>query len=443
MTIVTGKKISRRMLLRGAGAVVALPLLDAMHPALAAPAKTVRHARRIGVVYVPNGIVMNDWLPAGTGKDYAFTRILKPLEPFRQDITVLSQLSNHAAGKAKGGGHARASGSFLSGMPPKYTAGADVQAGITFDQVAAKQWASEVRVPSLQLGCEDSRMVGNCDTGSSCAYTNSLSWKDPDTPLAVEVNPRSVFERLFGTMDPSLSPEVRARRALYRKSILDLTRDHTQRLISDLGGSDRRKMDEYLTSIREVEQRIASAEKDSRVPPVEKPSGIPFEFTEYVKLMFDLQVIAFQSDLTRVSTMMLGREGSVRTYPEIGVPDPHHPLTHHRGHPDFIEKVTKINCFHVELFAHFLGKLRDTNDGDGSLLDHSVILYGGALSDGNQHSNHNLPLLLAGHAGGLKGGMHYAAEPKTPAANLFVAMLNQAGVETGAFADSTGRLDIA
>lgn len=442
MTFVTGKHLSRRTLLQGIGSTIALPMLDAMRPAFAGPANA-KQVRRMAVVYVPNGIVMNQWTPVATGAEYEFSRILKPLEPFRKDVTLVSGLANLAATKAKGGGHAKASGSFLSGTPPKYTAGADVRAGITFDQIAAKQWASELRVPSLQLGCEDSRMVGNCDTGSSCAYTNSLSWKDPETPLAVEVNPRSVFERLFGTVDPSLDPQTRERRALYRKSILDRTRENAQKIAAEVGASDKRKLDEYLTGIREVERRIQDSEKDTRLPPIEKPSGIPFEFSQYVKLMFDLQVIAFQSDLTRVSTMMLGREGSVRTYPEIGVPDPHHPLTHHRGHPDFIEKVTKINCYHVELFAYFIEKLRSTTDGDGSLLDHSAILYGGALSDGNQHSNTNLPLLVAGHAGGIRGGRHVVTEARTPAANLFVQMLNSVGVELESFADSTGRLDLS
>lgn len=288
-------------------------------------------------------------------------------------------------------------------------------------------------------------MVGNCDTGSSCAYTNSLSWRDPETPLAVDVNPRSVFERLFGTMDPSLDAATRARRLLYKKSILDVTREDTKALAGSLGAADKRKLDEYFTSIREVETRIAKAEKSPDALPVgEKPPGIPFEFAEYVKLMFDLQVIAWQSDITRVSTMMIGREGSVRTYPEIGVPDPHHPLTHHRGHPDFIEKVTKINCLHVELFSHFLEKLKSTKDGDGTLLDHAAILYGGALSDGNQHSNHNLPLVVAGHAGGLRGGRHVAAPAKTPAANLFLELMERVGAGPGGgqFADSTGRLDL-
>ncbi len=442
MTFLTGKHLDRRTLLKGVGAAIALPALDAMRPALGAAVKSAKQPSRLAVVYVPNGVIMKDWKPAEAGKDFTYTRILKPLEPFREHVTVISGLANDAANHAQGGGHAKASGSFLSGVPPKYTAGPDVHAGVTFDQVAAKHWATETRVGSLQIGCEDARMVGNCDTGSSCAYTNSLSWKDPDTPLAVEVNPRSVFERLFGSVDPSLSPEVRARRALYRKSILDQTRDNTQRLMLGLGPADRRKMDEYLTGVREVEARITSAEKDQIAPPVEKPSGIPFEYADYVKLMFDLQVIAFQADLTRVSTMMLGREGSVRTYPERGVPDPHHPLTHHRGHPDFIEKVTKINCYHVELFAGFVQKLKSTADGDGTLLDHSAILYGGALSDGNAHSNFDLPLLVAGRLGGIRGGQYITAEAKTPVANLFVQLLNRAGLEMERFADSTGQLDL-
>jgi len=439
MNFVTRKHISRRTLLRGMGTVIALPALDAMFPALASSPKP---PRRIAVVYVPNGIIMNAWKPEAAGADFAFTRILKPLEPYRNDVTVLSGLANHAAEKGKGGGHAKATGSFLSAAPPKYTAGADVHAGITFDQIVAQNCGSETRVRSLQLGCEDSRMVGNCDTGSSCAYTNTLSWRNADTPLAVEVNPRSVFERMFGTVDPSLPADVRERRALYRKSILDATRGDAQRLIAEVGPADRRKMDEYLTGIRELEQRIAAAEKDPVTPPSEKPSGIPFEYKDYVKLMFELQAIGFQSDLTRVSTMMLGREGSVRTYPEIGVADPHHPLTHHRGHPDFIERVTKINCFHAELFAGFLDRLKSTPDGDGTLLDHSAILYGSALSDGNAHSNVDLPLVLAGHAGGLKGGRHIASERGTPVANLFVELMNAVGLETEHFGDSTGRVDL-
>ncbi len=439
MNILDRKRFSRRTLLRGAGAAIALPMLEAMQTAGAASAGSPT-ARRIAVVYVPNGVIMNEWLPGTTGLEFAFPRILKPLAAFRDDLTLISGLANEAASKVRGGGHAKASGSFLSGTPPKYTAGADVHAGVTFDQIAARRWAAETRVPSLQLGCEDARMVGNCDTGSSCAYTNSLSWKDADTPLQVEVNPRSVFERLFGTVDPSLSPEARARRTLYRRSILDVTRDQTRQLEATLSVRDKQRMDQYLTSIREVEQRLSAAEKDSLIPTVEKPAGIPFAYSDYVKLMFDLQVVAFQSDITRVATMMLGREGSVRTYPEIGVSDPHHPLTHHRGHPDFIEKVTRINCHHVELFAYFLQRLKGTSDGEGTLLDHSAILYGSAISEGNNHSYTNLPLLMAGGTDGKSQGRHVAAPPQ-PVANLFVGILNRAGIPTHSLGDSTGRFD--
>lgn len=439
MNILEQKRFSRRTLLRGTGAAIALPMLEAMQ-AVGAAATGKPAVRRIAVVYVPNGVIMNEWLPGVTGRDFPLPRILKPLAAFRNDLTLISGLANDPASKVRGGGHAKASGSFLSGTPPKYTAGADVHAGVTFDQIAARQWATATRVPSLQLGCEDARMVGNCDTGSSCAYTNSLSWKDADTPLQVEVNPRSVFERLFGTLDPSLSPEARARRTLYRRSILDITREQTRQLESTLGVTDKRRMDQYLTAIREVEQRISAAEKDSLIPTVEKPAGIPFAYSDYVKLMFDLQVVAFQSDITRVSTMMLGREGSVRTYPEIGVPDPHHPLTHHRGHPDFIEKVTRINCHHVELFAYFLQRLKGTPDGEGTLLDHSAILYGSAISEGNNHSYTNLPLLLAGGTEGRQQGRHVAAPPQ-PVANLFVGMLNRAGIPTQSLGDSTGPFD--
>lgn len=439
MNILERKRFSRRTLLRGTGVALALPLLDAMQ-SVAADSTNRPTVRRVAVVYVPNGVIMQDWMPTTTGRDFALPRILKPLAAFREDLTLISGLANEAASKARGGGHAKASGSFLSGAPPKYTAGADVHAGVTFDQVAARQWAAETRVSSLQLGCEDARMVGNCDTGSSCAYTNSLSWKDADTPLRVEVNPRSVFERLFGTLDPSLSPAMRARRTLYRRSILDVTREQTRQLEATLGVTDKRRMDQYLTAIREVEQRISTAENDTQIPAIEKPAGIPFTYSDYVKLMFDLQVVAFQSDLSRVSTMMLGREGSVRTYPEIGVPDPHHPLTHHRGHPDFIEKVTRINCHHVELFAYFLQRLKGTPDGEATLLDHSTILYGSAISEGNSHSYTNLPLLLAGGTGGTRQGRHVAASPQ-PVANLFVDILDRAGIPTRSFGDSTGRFD--
>ncbi len=285
MNFVTRKNLSRRALLRGTGLAIGLPFLDAMQPALASSSAKPQ-ARRVAVVYVPNGIIMKDWTPDGDGLE--FKRILKPLEPYREHVNLITGLSNLASEKAKGGAHAKASGSFLSGAIPKYTAGADVHAGTTFDQVAAQHFAGQTRVPSLQLGCEDSRMIGNCDTGSSCAYTNTLSWKNPDTPMAVEVNPRSVFERLFGTMDPSLDAATRARRALYRNSILDLTKESTESLNRQLGAMDKRKLEEYLTSIREVEQGIRKAEQEPlEIPVGEKPSGIPLLFSEYVKLKFE------------------------------------------------------------------------------------------------------------------------------------------------------------
>lgn len=442
MNFITRRQMSRRTLLRGAGTAIALPLLDAMFPAMSRAAAPVR---RLTVVYVPNGIIMKDWTPAATGSDFEFTRILKPLEAFRSDLTVVSGLASTASLKTPGGGdHAKATGSFLSGTAPKRTVGADVQSGVTFDQIAAKHVGGDSRVASLQLSCEDPRMVGNCDTGYSCAYTNCLSWKDSETPMPPEVNPRSVFERLFGTVDPSLDPATRARRALYRKSILDLTQESARRIEADLGASDKRKVDEFLTSIRDVEKQIADAEKDTRkvVAPIDKPSGIPFEFADYLKLMYDLQAIAMQADLTRVTTLLVGREGSVRTYPEIAVPDPHHPLTHHRNNPDFIEKVTKVNAYHVELFAYFLGKLKATPDGEGTLLDHSSILYGSALSDGNAHSHQNLPLLVAGNAGGHGGGRHVIAPKDTPATNLFLTLMNNVGVNEDKVGDSTGRFEL-
>lgn len=446
--IITRKHLPRRTFLRGLGAAaIALPVLDAMTPALATTGSAVTKApTRLSFVYVPNGIVMKDWTPQGTGTNFEFTRILKPLESMREDLFVLSGLEDHN-GNALGDGpgdHARAGASFLTGVHCKKTAGADIQAGISADQIAAQAIGAKTRFPSLELGCEDSRTVGNCDSGYSCAYTNSLSWRTPTTPMPPEVNPRMAFERLFGTLDLSLDPATRTRRAEYRKSILDMVRDDTQNLIGTLGQADRRKIDEYLYAVREIEKRIASAEKDNTdvLPTIEKPAGIPITFHEYAKLMYDLQVMAFQTDLTRVTTLVMGREGSMRVYPEIGVPDPHHPLTHHRNNPEWIEKVAKINCLHTEMFAYYLKKLKDTPDGDGTLLDHSMIVYGSGLSDGNRHSHEDLPVLLAGGGGGsLKPGRHIAYKQGTPLTNLYLTLLDRMGVQPEMIGDSTGRLE--
>ena len=445
--IVTRKHLPRRTFLKGLGTAIALPMLDSMVPALASTSGARTKApTRLSFVYVPNGIVMNDWTPQGEGKNFEFTRILKPLERFREDLFVLSGLDDHN-GNALGDGagdHARAGASFLTGVHCKKTAGADIQNGISADQIAAQKLAGETRLPSIELGCEDSRTVGNCDSGYSCAYTNSISWRTPTTPMPPEINPRMAFERLFGTVDLSLAPEVRARRAQYRKSILDLVREDTQKLVKTLGTADRRKIDEYLYAVREMEKRIESAEKETREvkPSIEKPGGIPITFTDYVKLMYDLQVVAFQTDLTRVATLMIGREGSLRVYPEIGVSDPHHPLTHHRNNPEWIEKVAKINCLHTELFAYFLDKLKSTPDGDGTLLDHSMVIYGSGLSDGNRHKHENLPILLAGRGdGSLKPGQHIIYKPGTPLTNLYLTLLDRMGVRPESIGDSTGKLE--
>jgi len=442
--ILTRKHLPRRTFLKGIGAAVALPMLDAMAPAL--PSTSKKAPVRLSFVYVPNGIVMKDWTPKGEGKDFQFSRILKPLEPFREDLFILSGLDDHN-GNALGDGpgdHARAGASFLTGVHPKKTAGADIQGGVSADQVAAQEIGSKTRLPSIELGCEDSRTVGNCDSGYSCAYTNSISWRTSTTPMPPEINPRLVFERLFGAEDFSLDPETRARRRQYRKSILDLVRQDTEKLVKKLGPTDRRKIDEYLSAVREIEKRIEKAEKENRelTPTIEKPAGIPVEFTDYAKLMYDLQVVAFQADLTRIGTLMIGREGSNRVYPEIGIPDPHHPLTHHRNNPDWIEKVARINCLHVELFAYFIEKLKCTQDGDGTLLDHSMIVYGSGLSDGNRHTHENLPILLVGRGdGSLKPGRHIVYKQGTPITNLYLTLLDRMGVQPEKIGDSTGELE--
>ena len=453
--IVTRRQLPRRTFLRGMGAAIALPALDAMTPAFAARSfaagrfveagSAATGPTRLSFVYVPNGITMADWTPAAEGTGFELTRIMKPLAEFRQDTLVLSGLA-HRNGTALGDGpgdHARAAASYLTGVHPRKTAGADIQNGISVDQVAAQHLAGQARFSSLELGCDDSRTVGNCDSGYSCAYTNSLAWRGPSTPMPPETNPRLVFERLFGDIDTSLPPETRARRLLHRRSILDLVTARTNELMGDLGTSDRRKLDEYLSSIREIEVRIERAEKDLNglTPGIDKPSGVPVLYADYVNLMFDLQLVAFQTDSTRIVTMMMGREGSMRTYPEIGVPDPHHPLTHHRGNPEWIEKVTQVNTMHMELFAGFLKKLRETPDGDGTLFDHSMIVYGSGLSDGNKHTHDDLPVLITGRAGNLRLGRHVIYDKGTPMTNLFLTVLDRMGVPAERLGDSTGAIE--
>jgi len=442
--IVIGKHLPRRTFLKGLGAAVALPMLDAMTPAFAAPALK-QTPTRLAFTYIPNGVTLEAWTPAAGGRDFAFTRILKPLEGLREHTLVITGLAQQNANAlADGAGdHARAAACYLTGVHPRKTAGADIQAGVSVDQIAAGAIGGDTRYPSIELGCDESRTVGNCDSGYSCAYTNSLSWRGPTSPMPPETNPRLAFERLFGGIDAGLDPATRAIRRRERRSILDVVAERTNALVGSLGPSDRRKMDEYLTSVREIERRVEIAERDTRevTPDFEMPSGVPVLFADYASLMFDMQAIAFQADLTRVSTLMLGREGSLRTYPEIGVPDPHHPLTHHRDNPEWIEKVTKVNVLHMELFAKFIAKLAATPDGDGTLLDHSIVVYGSGIADGNKHTHEDLPVVVAGHGGGLLGGRHLVYPTNTPMTNFYLTMLDRIGVKEETIGDSTGRVE--
>jgi hypothetical protein len=436
--MITGRHLSRRAILRGLGAGIALPFLDAMSPAFAATGGA--KPPRLAFVYVPNGIVMNEWTPSTEGPLSELPRILSPLAPYREDLLVLSGLTQNA-GRALGDGagdHARAAATYLTGVHPKKTDGADIQAGISVDQVAAQSIGNASRFPSIELACEDGRLVGACDSGYSCAYSNSISWRTPSTPMPAEINPRAVFERLFGS--DAESSDARARRRRYEKSILDFVLEDAHRLSGQLGPTDRRKMDEYLSAVREIERRIEIAEKDNLeiAPTIDRPDGVPAAFDDYAKLMFDLMLAAFQTGLTRVSTFMLGREGSNRTYRELGISDAHHPLTHHRGNTEWIEKIARINTYHVEQLSYFLGKLKSTADGDGTLLDHTLLVYGSGLSDGNHHEHGDLPVLVAG--GGVTSG-HIRYPRETPMNNLHLTLLDRVGVKIETLGDSNGELE--
>jgi len=447
--ILTGKHIHRRHFLKGVGVALALPMLDAMVPTTfgqALKSVAAKSPQRLSFVYVPNGIVMDNWTPKTEGADFALPSILQPLASHRQQLSVITGLMDHQAEALGDGGgdHARAGASYLTGSHPYKTGGSDIYAGVSADQVAAKQLGQKTRLPSIEIGLDDNRTVGHCDSGYSCAYTNSISWQGPSTPLPPEANPRLLFERLFGDFDPSISAETRARRALYRKSILDSATDETSRLMGQIGASDKHKLDEYLTTIREVEKRIEQAENSPQPadPGIEKPSGIPSDFSEHANILYDLQALAFQADLTRVATMMIGREGSVRTYEQIGVPDPHHPLSHHRGRAESLAKLTKINTYHMELFAKFLDRLKSTPDGDGTLLDHSMVVYGCGISDSDKHLHYDLPILLAGGGGGLQGNRHFSVAQNTPVTNLYLSLLDRMDVQVDTLGDSTGKLEI-
>jgi hypothetical protein len=434
------KAIPRRAFLRGAGAALALPLLDSMVPAFAAPAAP---ALRLGFVYCPNGMIVDQWRPGAEGPSYLATPILQPLASFRENFVVLGGLDLNVAYSRPGDGdnapHERAGGAFLTGVHPTR----EGQLGISVDQIAAQELGKATQLASLELCLHDTDVVGQCEKGWNCAYMQTLSWRSATTPLPCENHPRAVFENLFGDSDSTEAAERSARNRKYR-SLLDSVTEAATRLMRDVGSTDRNKLAEYLDAVRDVERRIQRAEDQSsrNVPTLTRPGGIPATFDEHAKLMFDLQVLAFQTDLTRVSTFMMGREQSDRTFREIGIADSHHGLTHHSNDPVKIAKVLQINILHARLFAYFLDKLRSTPDGDGSLLDHSMIVYGSGISEGNSHSYTDLPILLAGGtAVNIKGGRHLRHPKDTPITNLYITLLDKLGVAVDKIGDSNGKLD--
>lgn len=444
--IITKKCLARRTFLRGVGATLALPLFDAMVPALAAPgASAAKSPVRLGFVYHPTGMIMKQWTPAAEGAAFEFTPTMKALEPFRENLVVLSGLAQ-VNGRALGDGpgdHAREGATWLTGVHPKKTEGAGIHCGVSADQIAARELGKQTQLASLELGLESPSLAGGCDSGYSCAYTNTVSWRSETTPLPVEFNPRTVFERLFGDGD-STDPAARLRLLEERRSILDYVAGSIDRLETKLGAGDRSKLSEYLEAIRDIERRIQKAEQQNaslQMPVMERPSSVPEAFEDHSRLMMDLQVVAFQTDMTRVITFMLGRAGSNRPYPSIGISDGHHSITHHQNDPVKIANVAKIDAHLVATFAYFLEKLKATPDGDGSLLDHSIIVYGSSLSDANLHTHHDLPICVAGGgAGQIRGGRHIRYPKDTPLNNLLLSLLDKAGVRTESFGDATGKL---
>jgi hypothetical protein len=439
----------RRTFLRGLGTIVALPVLDAMLPmrALAAigggPATAL--PKRVAWLYVPQGKNMADWTPQVVGENFDLPMILEPLKDYRRDFTVITGLANEQGNSLGDGGgdHARASASYLTGCHPRKTAGADIKAGISVDQIAANKIGSQTRLPSLELSCDGGQRAGSCDSGYSCAYQFNLSWKSETMPVNPEVDPRAAFERLFGNGDSARSKEASAKRSLYNKSVLDFVLDDAKRLGNDLGSTDRRKLDEYLTAVREIEQRIDRAEKfPPKVPAGVNPPEMFENYEEQLRLMFDIMTLAFQTDTTRISTFIMAHDGSNRPYPFIGIKDGHHDLSHHRNDEEKKAKLAQINRFHVTQLAYFINRLKSVREGDGTLLDNCLISYGSGISDGNQHLHENLPILVAGSGGGaVRPGRHVRVDDKTPLTNLYRSMIETVGAPTEKIGDSTGKLD--
>ena len=438
--IITRKAIPRRTVLRGLGTALALPLLDGMVPALAAIRNTpARGMRRFGVVYVPNGMAMEYWTPKQAGTAFELSPILRPMEPHRDRTLVLTGLDPGRGG----GAHAGAATKFLTAVPGRMTDGTGVHSGPSIDQLLGRELGKRTQLSSLELGLDSRDFAGSCDAGYACAYTNTISWRDPTTPLPMENDPRVVFERLFGDSG-STDPVVRRTRIAEDRSILDSVTEKVDDLQRGLGAGDRRKIAQYLDAVRDVERRIRRAEEQSAraLPLVQQPAGVPDAFDDYMRLMLELQRLAWQTDLTRVATFMVGREISGRTYNEIGIPEAHHPLSHHLNDPTKIATMSKINTYHVSLFAEFVETLRSTPDGDGSLLDHSLLLYGAGMSNSNAHAAIDLPIMLVGGAaGGLVGGRHLTYPRDTPMANLLVAIMETLDVPVEKVGRSTGKLD--
>jgi hypothetical protein len=439
--IIFKKALPRRTFLRGVGATVALPLLDAMIPSMTALAQTpARPVRRLGFVYIPMGSDISRWTPQGeSGALNELSVTLSPLEPVKKYLTVLS---NMELKNAYPGTHATSNAAFLSAAKAKWTESSDYYLGTTVDQIAAQQMGQDTQFPSLELAMDLMEVVGQCDNGYACVYQNNLSWSSPTTPLPSEAHPRVVFERLFGEGGSTAD----RRRALGRRaSLLDWVHEDITRLQQQLGPSDKTKVDEYLNTVREVERRIEKAEaqtRDNLLPDLDRPVGVPPAYADHAKLMFDLQALALQADITRVITFQLARETSNRSYPEIGVADPHHPTSHHGGDPEKIAKIAKINQFHVSLFAYFLDKLNGIKEGDGTLLDNSLYLYGSGMGNPNVHNHVDLPIVVAGGAAGkVKGGRHIKYADPAPLANLHLTMLDAVGVRLDSFQDSTGKID--
>lgn len=435
------KLLSRRTMLQGMGAAIALPWLEAMDPIYSWAQAGRRLPVRMAFLYVPNGKHMPDWTPANEGALGELPSILQPLAGIKNDLTVISGLT---ADKARphgdgGGDHARAMAAFLTGAQPRKTDGSDIRVGVSVDQVAAGRLADRTRLASLEIGCDPSAMAGNCDSGYSCVYSSTISWRSATTPMPKMVNPRLIFDRLFS----AAAGGDRARQDARRRSILDFVREETVRLQSSLGANDRRKLDEYFTSIRDIEQRIERAARmpAPAAPNMTLPQGVPSDYTEHLRLLGDLFVLAFATDSTRVATFVFANEGSNRTYSAIGVREGHHELSHHENNPAKQAKVRQINTFHTTQLAYILGKLKETREGDGSLLDNCMIVYGSGNSDGNRHNHDDLPILVAGKGGGsIRSGRHIRVPRETPLNNLWLSLLDRVQTPIDQLGDSTGRL---